>query len=797
MSTGDQGAQAMAEMLRALTTTLQGLSVQPARPGVKLGKFRGTPRGSGDLTLNEWLEEFENYATRYELQGKNKAQALLEHLTGPAKDEILCRGSSVRDDSSKIIEVMKSLFGTPASVSQLSANLHSRTQEEGESLADYSRELMRLYSRIEDAAENDDDKKALERLRDQTLKDRLVRGARDKWVQRELRRIEMASKGKSFLEMREEVLSFFKDEEPSTSRNRTTVREVTEGFASVDAVTNSHSGEVQGLRAEVGELRKELASLSETLRNGSGPRRARTWQDGQELFCFNCGRRGHISPRCTDSRRCFKCGGEGHLRAECPQMPRRTPQELLDGAPPIPDPTPPTNVRCVRSETTETVEEEWRTKFVGKSPTTKLNIAGVELGCVLDTGAETSLIPASVYHEVLQGKIGELGEVGTFISVVGASGVDIPIQGCVEAPLSFGTDSIKAAFLIVDDRQSDRRTRQQEFPVILGCNVLRALQGLTDQVSVGSEDVGLVWESMKLAQPDHPQGSGLTAPVRVAGEELIPPCTVRRVRCEAPFLGENVLLTAIPISHDLGYEAMTYGGHRVKEGHLNVFPADRTPAPLVIESDTQVASSAPVETNDEVLLEGGEDGNDLGVNVEEVVIENDIQNQNQGLHKESAPVVGIEGPPLEAAKGLPLKHSDVLSSGSFDLEDCSVIPHEIKDSDVPPIHHRTVKDVNNHNDWYQIRPASGSELQWVKRRQLVSDSRGVVEEEPDARDRSPDSEDDVTSSSSDDESESDDDDRGIVRLPPEQDECEREEELPPRRSSRSTVITGLPIQLAC
>ena len=337
MSTGDQGAQAMAEMLRALTTTLQGLSVQPARPGVKLGKFRGAPRGSGDLTLNEWLEEFENYATRYELQGKNKAQALLEHLTGPAKDEILCRGSSVRDDSSKIIEVMKSLFGTPASVSQLSANLHSRTQEEGESLADYSRELMRLYSRIEDAAVNDDDKKALERLRDQTLKDRLVRGTRDKWVQRELRRIEMASKGKSFLEMREEVLAFFQDEGPSTSRNRTTVREVTEGFASVDAVTNSHSGEVQGLRAEVGELRKELASLSETLRNGSGPLRARTWQDGQELFCYNCGRRGHISPRCTDSRRCFKCGGEGHLKADCPQMTRRTRQELPDAAPPNPD----------------------------------------------------------------------------------------------------------------------------------------------------------------------------------------------------------------------------------------------------------------------------------------------------------------------------------------------------------------------------------------------------------------------------------------------------------------------------
>ena len=110
--------------------------------------------------------------------------------------------------------------------------------------------------------------------------------------------------------------------------------------------------------------------------------------------------------------------------------------------------------------------------------------------------------------------------------------------------------------------------------------------------------------------------------------------------------------------------------------------------------------------------------------------------------------------------------------------------HKLQDKfyDTPYV----VVDVNNHNDLYQIRPASGGELKWVNRRQLVVDPRGVVEEEPDVRDRSPESEDHVTSSSSDDEFESDDDDLGIVRLQLQQDECEREEELQPRRSSRST-----------
>ena len=121
----------------------------------------------------------------------------------------------------------------------------------------------------------------------------------------------------------------------------------------------------------------------------------------------------------------------------------------------------------------------------------------------------------------------------------------------------------------------------------------------------------------------------------------------------------------------------------------------------------QVASAAFIETRDEVLLEVDEDGKDIVVTVEEVVIENDTQNQNQGLHKgslgvhvlpdgaeasttgSSLPVGvqldGLEGLQLEAVTRLLQKHSDVFSSGNFNLGDCSVIPHEIKVSDGPPI----------------------------------------------------------------------------------------------------------------
>ena len=62
---------------------------------------------------------------------------------------------------------------------------------------------------MEQGAQSENEKKALNLLKDSSLKESFVRGVREQWVRRELRRIEMASKSKTFLEMRAEVLDFF------------------------------------------------------------------------------------------------------------------------------------------------------------------------------------------------------------------------------------------------------------------------------------------------------------------------------------------------------------------------------------------------------------------------------------------------------------------------------------------------------------------------------------------------------------------------------------------------------------
>ena len=244
----------MTEMLTSLTKVLKDLTVQqtPQLPKVKQQKFKGPPKLPGDPSLKEWLDEFESYCHCYKLSGKTKAQALIDHLGGVAKEEILCRDESIKGDFDKLVEVLKSQFAPVESLQSLSASFHAYTQKDGESLADFSRNLMRLYNRMEQVAPSKEEREALQALRDTSLKEGLVRGAKEAWVRRELRRIEMAQKGKSFMDMRTEVLDFFRDQDFT---RKVSAREVVPDPSIPVVETISCSKEAAPVNKELDELR--------------------------------------------------------------------------------------------------------------------------------------------------------------------------------------------------------------------------------------------------------------------------------------------------------------------------------------------------------------------------------------------------------------------------------------------------------------------------------------------------------------------------------------------------------------
>ena len=105
------------------------------------------------------------------------------------------------------------MFGPRQTVTSLYAEFYSRVQSVGETLAEFSRALIRLHQRIESAAPTLAELQTVAVRGDGSLKYQFVAGVRDEWVRHELRRLMMRSADRYFIVVREEALCLMCDEE--------------------------------------------------------------------------------------------------------------------------------------------------------------------------------------------------------------------------------------------------------------------------------------------------------------------------------------------------------------------------------------------------------------------------------------------------------------------------------------------------------------------------------------------------------------------------------------------------------
>ena len=102
-------------------------------------------------------------------------------------------------------------------------------------------------------------------------------------------------------------------------------------------------------------------------------------------------------------------------------------------------------------------------KLVGKSPTAAIEIGGIPVGCVLGTGARTSLMPSSFNYENLAGVVGL--DIGTFTRIVGVNGLHVPFEGCHDVLITIFGQTIKASVLVKQDATDSRVERNASFSV--------------------------------------------------------------------------------------------------------------------------------------------------------------------------------------------------------------------------------------------------------------------------------------------------------------------------------------------
>lgn len=306
-------AQSNAALAATLANALQQFRAPPA-PTVKLARFLGHPRNGGEPTISQWLEEFETYARQAGITNANRAMAIFDHLGGCARDEVLCHPEAIRLDYQSLVDLLTLRFGPTESVPSLGTTFHARMQMDGETLADYSRVLMRLHSRMEKAAVTRAEGDALALLRDNALKEQFVRGVRDQSVRYELRRIALGSANQSFLAMRDEVLSLLGDHDEVHRTVR--VRGAEAEPNSVDKVILQVLQSQQQLQSQVMQLASQqcqtASQLQAVLDQLAGQprlpapvmptRRSVTRPNPRDGLCFFCKEHGHFIRECPKKR---------------------------------------------------------------------------------------------------------------------------------------------------------------------------------------------------------------------------------------------------------------------------------------------------------------------------------------------------------------------------------------------------------------------------------------------------------------------------------------------------------------
>ena len=307
-------AQSNAMLAATFATAIQQSRAPPA-PTVKLTRFLGHPRHAADPTISQWLENFETYARQAGVANADRAMTIFDHLGGCARDEVLCHPEAIRLNCDSLVKLLTLRFGPTESVPSLSTTFHARLQMDGETLADYSRVLMRLHSRMEKAADTRAEEEALVLLRDNALKEQFVRGVKEHSVRHELRRIALGSADRSFLVMRDEVLSLLGDH--SESQRTVRVRGAEAEPDSVNQVIMQVMQTQQQLQSQMMQLASQqcqtasqLQAILDTLPG----------LIGQPQFALPAPvMRDRQSRRNPQDGLCFFCKEQGHFIRECPK----------------------------------------------------------------------------------------------------------------------------------------------------------------------------------------------------------------------------------------------------------------------------------------------------------------------------------------------------------------------------------------------------------------------------------------------------------------------------------------------
>ncbi|XP_067656521.1 uncharacterized protein [Haliotis asinina] len=238
--------------------------------GRQLTIFKDKPLKVGDTSLEEWLLDVKCTVEARKLSDEEHALLLCQHLGGRARQEILARGSSVKESPKEIIKVLRKVFGGGSDLPTAQHRFYSHRQKPGQDLITLSLDLIDLYDHITDI------EPAFSNQRKSALKSQFAEAASNDTIKREIRRLTKEQPDLEFLDLRDRLIEW-------SGSNITAARDKA-------SVEEHHINMDDIVRRQAELIEKQQQQINELMRHKQRGRRERK--------CWTCGQPGHMQRNC-------------------------------------------------------------------------------------------------------------------------------------------------------------------------------------------------------------------------------------------------------------------------------------------------------------------------------------------------------------------------------------------------------------------------------------------------------------------------------------------------------------------
>ncbi|CAC5405216.1 unnamed protein product [Mytilus coruscus] len=258
--------------------------------GNEATKFSG--QKDGEQTVEEFIDEVELFATTRPTSSEEKVDFILSHLEGPAREELRYRSASEKKTPATVLGILREVFGERSTISELLSDFYQCRQKEGQSLQEYSHDLMNKLSKVCKR-----DPKAVQD-RDKAIRSQFAENVREPWLKRDLKK---RLRDHPDNDIREEATLLVQDADASFTVKPKNIK-VERDIPDISIFAEQATSNTLELTKAVADLTQEVSNLKVEINNlkSSGDTRQGTKPPPR---CYNCNKIGHIKRNCRSERR--------------------------------------------------------------------------------------------------------------------------------------------------------------------------------------------------------------------------------------------------------------------------------------------------------------------------------------------------------------------------------------------------------------------------------------------------------------------------------------------------------------